>query len=95
MAMERNVREDEGSTQESRLRVRVNGAFADSALVRGTGRQLGFIHGGMEGPNDRPDEWSFNYGLVALVSDSSVFLSGRHSYLIPSIGFVMCNMLIC
>jgi hypothetical protein len=34
-------------------------------------------------------------GLVALVSDSSVFLSGRHSYLIPSIGFVMCNMLIC
>jgi len=32
----------------ARLRVRVNGAFADSALVRETGRQLGFIYGGME-----------------------------------------------
>jgi hypothetical protein len=28
--------------------VRVNGAFADSALVRETGRQLGLIYGGME-----------------------------------------------
>jgi hypothetical protein len=27
--------------------VRVNGAFADSALVRETGRQLGLIYGGM------------------------------------------------
>jgi len=32
----------------ARLRVRVNGAFADCALVRETGRQLGLIYGGME-----------------------------------------------